>query len=104
MVPICNYGEANYWLSIGILNKKSKIKPIDIILSLEKENIEARHIWKPMNLQPYYKKYNFFTVNELSEISIAEDIFNRGICLPSDTKITDRELEIVIRNIKKLFR
>ena len=73
-------------------------------LLLEEENIESRYVWKPMHLQPYYERYNFFNNNDENEISVAEDIFNRGICLPSDTKMTEEELERVITIIKKLFR
>jgi dTDP-4-amino-4,6-dideoxygalactose transaminase len=55
-----------------------------------------------MHLQPYYRKYNFFSHND-EGISVSEDIFNRGVCLPSDTKITDEELYIVLKIIKELF-
>lgn len=104
MANICDYGIPNYWLSIAILDQESRVEPIDIILALEEENIESRYIWKPMNLQPYYEKYKFFNNNDDNEISVAEDIFNRGICLPSDTNMTDEELERVITIIKELFR
>ena len=104
MQNICDYGNPNYWLSVAILKPESKIKPLDIILALEEENIESRYVWKPMHLQPYYERYNFFNNNDENEISVAEDIFNRGICLPSDTKMTEEELERVITIIKKLFR
>ncbi|MDU6295464.1 DegT/DnrJ/EryC1/StrS aminotransferase family protein [Clostridium celatum] len=102
MVPICNYGEPNYWLSVILLGKSSKVKPIDIILRLEERNIESRYIWKPMNLQPYYKECKFFKERD-KEISISEDIFNRGVCLPSDTNMNDEEIAKVIENIKELF-
>lgn len=103
MMPICEYGEPNYWLTTITLKENSKVKPIDIILALEKENIESRPIWKPMHIQPYYKEYDFYSHNE-EGISIAEDIFNRGICLPSDTKMTENEQKIVIEIIKGLFK
>lgn len=104
MAPIRDYGESNYWLSVITLDKDSKIKPIDIILALEEENIESRPVWKPMHLQPYYEEYRFFKHNEDDEISVAEDAFNRGVCLPSDTKMTIEEQEYVIEIIKNLFR
>ena len=81
----------------------SKIKPIDIIKALEKENIESRHIWKPIHLQPYYKEFNFFSHNDVG-ISVCEDIFERGICLPSDTKMTIEDQQRVIDVIKGLFK
>ena len=104
MAPIRDYGESNYWLSVITLDKDSKIKPIDIILALEEENIESRPVWKPIHLQPYYEEYRFFKHNEDDEISVAEDAFNRGVCLPSDTKMTIEEQEYVIEIIKNLFR
>ena len=103
MENICDYGEPNYWLSIGILSPESKIKPLDIILRLEAENIESRHIWKPMHKQPFYEKYNFFSSYSYHGVSVAEDIFRRGICLPSDTKMTDEDLERVISIVRGGF-
>lgn len=103
MMPVCEYGEPNYWLTTITLNENSKVKPLDIILALEKENIESRPIWKPMHIQPYYKEYDFYSHNDEEEISVSEDIFNRGVCLPSDTKMTKEEQERVIKIIKVLF-
>lgn len=103
MMPVCEYGEPNYWLTTIILNENSKVKPLDIILALEKENIESRPIWKPMHIQPYYKEYDFYSHNDEEEISVSEDIFNRGVCLPSDTKMINEEQERVIKIIKALF-
>lgn len=103
MMPVCEYGEPNYWLTTITLKENSNIKPIDIILALEKENIESRPIWKPMHIQPYYKKFDFYSHNEVEELSVSEDIFNRGVCLPSDTKMTSEQQERVIRIVKDLF-
>ncbi|MDH5078696.1 putative pyridoxal phosphate-dependent aminotransferase EpsN [Clostridium perfringens] len=103
MMPVCEYGEPNYWLTTITLNENSKVKPLDIILALEKENIESRPIWKPMHIQPYYKEYDFYSHNDEEEISVSEDIFNRGVCLPSDTKMTKEEQERVIKIIRELF-
>ena len=102
MMPICEYGNPNYWLSCMTLKKESKIKPLDIILALEEENIESRPIWKPMHTQPYYSKFEFFNHNE-EGISVSEDIFERGLCLPSDTKMSEEEIDKVINIIKGLF-
>ena len=103
MENICDYGEPNYWLSIGILSPEARVKPLDIILRLEAENIESRHIWKPMHMQPFYEKYNFFSSYSYHGVSVAEDIFRRGICLPSDTKMTDEDLERVISIVRGVF-
>ena len=103
MTNICEYGEPNYWLSVGILNDNSRVKPIDIILALEEENIESRHIWKPMHMQPFYEKYDFFKDDNSEKGSVSEEIFERGICLPSDTKMTDEDLNRVIDLVKCCF-
>ena len=83
---------SNRWLTTILLKQNSKIKPLDIIETLEKENIEARRVWKPMHLQTVFKKYKLISINEENnKISVSEDLFNRGICLPSDTKMTQDE-------------
>lgn len=92
----------NYWLSVMTLKENSKVKPIDIMEALEKENIESRHVWKPMHLQPIFEQYDFVTHQE-NERSMAEDIFNCGVCLPSDTKNTKEDMTKIIQIIKKLF-
>lgn len=104
MMPVCEYGEPNYWLTTITLSENSKVKPLDIILALEKENIESRPIWKPMHIQPYYKEYDFYSHNDEDEVSVSEDIFNRGMCLPSDTKMSDHDMDRVIKIIKNLFQ
>lgn len=101
MMNICNFGDSNYWLSVMTLKATSKVNPLDIMLALEKENIESRPVWKPMHLQPIFNQYPFFTTRE--DISVAEDYFNRGICLPSDTKMTNSQQLKIISMIKELF-
>lgn len=103
MMPICEYGEPNYWLSCTTLKEGSKVKALDIILALEEMNIESRPIWKPMHIQPYYSEFDFFNHND-EGISVGEDIFNRGVCLPSDTKMSEEEIDKVISIIKGLFK
>ncbi|MDY3002446.1 MAG: aminotransferase class I/II-fold pyridoxal phosphate-dependent enzyme [Romboutsia timonensis] len=99
MMPI--YESPNYWLSVMTIKEGSSIKPIDIMEKLEKENIESRPVWKPMHMQPVFKGYNFFS--DLDEGSVSEDLFNRGVCLPSDTKMTDEDLNRVIDLVKCCF-
>lgn len=101
MMNICDYGESNYWLSVMTLKETSKVKPIDIMVALEKENIESRPVWKPMHMQPIFNQYKFFTISK--ELSISEDMFNRGVCLPSDTKMTKEQQEKIINLILNLF-
>ncbi|KUK65698.1 MAG: DegT/DnrJ/EryC1/StrS aminotransferase family protein [Desulfotomaculum sp. 46_80] len=101
MMPICEYGSPNCWLSCFVLDKSCNIKPMDIINTLAKENIESRHVWKPMHLQPVFAGNPFFSIKD--DIGIAEDIFNRGVCLPSDTKMTLKDVGLVVESIHKLF-
>lgn len=101
MMPICDYGVPNCWLSCITLKKGAKVTPLNILEALEKENIESRPIWNPMHLQPYFAAYDFFTAQE--GMSVSEDIFHRGLCLPSDTKMTPEQQECVIAVIKGLF-
>ncbi|MGI6381622.1 MAG: DegT/DnrJ/EryC1/StrS family aminotransferase [Tissierellaceae bacterium] len=94
-MPINDWNEPNYWLSCITLS--GKVRPMDIMLALEYDNIESRPIWKPMNLQPYYDKYDYIGGD------VGEKLFENGVCLPSDTKMTDEDLERVCRIIKGLW-
>ena len=100
MQPIPENTKPNHWLSVITLKEDSKVKPLDIMEALEKENIESRPVWKPMHMQPVFKDYDFIKVEEKP---VSEDLFLRGVCLPSDTKMTKEEQERVIGIIKKLF-
>ncbi len=101
MMNICDFGESNYWLSVMTLKETSQVKPLDILLALEKENIESRPVWKPMHMQPVFKQYPFFTATDDQPVS--EDYFKRGICLPSDTKMAAEQQQRVIDIISNFF-
>ena len=94
-MPVNEWDEPNFWLSCLTLN--GRVKPIEIIEALEKENIESRPVWKPMHMQPYFEEYDFVGG------SIAEQLFKKGVCLPSDTKMTDTDLSRVVDIIKRLW-
>ena len=100
--PTLENTKPNHWLSVITIKEDSKVKPLDIMEALEKENIETRPLWKPMHLQPVFAKYDFITLCEDGK-SVGEDLFNRGVCLPSDTKMTEEEQNEVIRLIRSLF-
>ena len=100
--PIPKNTKPNHWLSVMTIDKDSKVKPLNIMETLEKENIDSRPVWKPMHLQPVFKEYDFITAKN-DGTSVSEDLFNRGVCLPSDTKMTEEEQERVIDIIKKCF-
>lgn len=94
--------EPNYWLSCITIDADSSVKPLDIMVLLEKENIESRPIWKPMHLQPVFADCDYFSHYEDGS-SVSEDVFNRGVCLPSDIKNTPEEMAKIIEMIKGLF-
>ena len=97
MMPVRDYGEPNYWLSCFTI--KNRVKPIDVILALERENIESRPIWKPMHLQPFYKGYDYFA----HDSDVSADIFERGLCLPSDVNMTGEDINRVIGIVRGCF-
>lgn len=95
-MPINAWNDPNCWLSCILL--KGKIRPEDIRLFLEAENIESRPLWKPMHLQPFYKNCDFFGNH------VADKLFENGLCLPSDTKMTDEDLNRVVSTIRRLWK
>lgn len=95
-MPSNEWDEPNYWLSSMTLS--GKVRPNDIMVVLESENIEARPIWKPMHMQPFFEKYDFIGSD------VSEKLFENGVCLPSDTKMTDGDLDRVVRVIKGLWK
>ena len=99
MMPICSYGQPNYWLSCMKIEDGTKITPLDIIMLLEQNNIESRPIWKPMHMQPFFEKYEYFK----HDYDVAGEIFKNGLCLPSDTKMTEEDQQRIIKVIKELF-
>jgi dTDP-4-amino-4,6-dideoxygalactose transaminase len=102
MYPVADWGEPNYWLSVVILKPSSWVRPDDIMDALERENIESRPVWKPMHLQPFFEKYDFFTERAKGS-SVGEELFLNGVCLPSDTKMSDEDLQYVCDIITGLF-
>ncbi len=105
MMPVNNWNQPNYWLSCMTLSntchsersEESCLRPIDIMVALEKENIESRPIWKPMHMQPFFEKFDF--IGE----GVSEELFENGICLPSDTKMSEDDLNRICRLIKSLW-
>jgi dTDP-4-amino-4,6-dideoxygalactose transaminase len=120
MMPLSKKENSNCWLSCALLKKDCKIKPLDLILALEKENIESRHIWKPLHLQPVFADCDFICVDQNGNLiekealqiidedtgadnSVAGDIFARGLCLPSDTKNTVEDMERICGIIRSVL-
>ena len=108
----------NYWLSCLIIDKNAMCKqtrtdlkysyekehgktcPSEILEVLAKHDAEGRPIWKPMHMQPIFSGNKFVS---FENNPINEDIFERGLCLPSDNKMTSEEQDEVIRIIKECF-
>lgn len=115
---IADIMEPNFWLSCLLINEdamceqnrtdtsasyckeKGKTCPTEILEKLESINAEGRPIWKPMHLQPFYKSNSFVSLNDEC---VGEDIFRRGLCLPSDNKMTTDEQDQIIEVIRSCF-
>lgn len=103
MNPMNPEGDANNWLSCMTIAKDCNVTPDMVMDALEQEiNAESRPIWKPMHLQPVFEKYDFFPHNADGS-SVDEEIFNRGLCLPSDIKNTPEDMELIIRTVRACF-
>lgn len=100
MNPYLEDTRPNFWLSCITIDENCGVTPVDILDKLEENNIEARPIWKPMHMQPLYADRDFIFVEKKS---VGEDIFDRGLCLPSDIKMTDADMDRVIALVKSCF-
>ena len=99
MMPVYDDIErSNCWLSCFTISEESRVTPLDVQFALEKENIEARPVWKPMHLQPFFSDYDY-----IDNGWIAERLFNQGVCLPSDTKMDEDDLERVSKIVKEMW-
>ena len=101
MNPYLADTEPNFWLSCLTIRPEAmdKVDPEKLRLALEAQNMEARPIWKPMHLQPVFADRDFITVGD----NVGEDIFARGLCLPSDIKMTEEQQDRVIEKIRSCF-
>ncbi len=133
MNPIVDNTEPNYWLSAMIIDRdymcrqvrddsralyiseKGKTCPTEILEKLASYNAEGRPIWKPMHMQPLYRMHEFVTCSGSGRAmtnayisggaaDVGSDIFDRGLCLPSDNKMTEEEQKKVIDIIKSCFK
>jgi len=95
MMPVNSWNRPNFWLSCITLS--GKVRPIDVMEALDRENIESRPVWKPMHMQPLYKGCDFIGSG------VSERIFEKGVCLPSDTNMAEEDLNRVAGTIKGLW-
>ena len=87
---------SNHWLSCITIHEKAGFTPEELRLALEKDNIESRPLWKPMHLQPVFKNYPFYGSK------ISENLFKKGLCLPSGSNLTTKQkqrINIVIEGL-----
>lgn len=87
---------SNRWLTAIVLNDKGTINE-KLREALAKENIESRPLWKPMHLQPVFEGTPFYGDGT------SEALFAKGLCLPSGSNMTERELDMVIEKIKEIL-
>ncbi len=132
MNPITEGTEPNYWLSCMIIDREAmcrqvrddsqalyvkeagKTCPTEILEALAAINAEGRPIWKPMHMQPMYRMHEFVTREGSGRCQtnayiaggaadVGADIFDRGLCLPSDNKMTPEEQDAIIATIRACF-
>ena len=97
-VPNSDYF-ANYWLTAILVapDATTGFNCEALRLALEAENIESRPLWKPMHLQPIFEKYPYYGT------TVAETLFENGLCLPSGSNLKEEELARIAAVVKKLF-
>ena len=100
MNPYLKNTRPNFWLSCILIDEDCAVDPMSIMDKLNDANVEARPIWKPMHMQPVFKDNDFISI---SDTSVGEQIFTRGLCLPSDIKMTAEQQDIIIEIIKSMF-
>lgn len=103
----------NCWLSVIQLSGDCRVTPLEIMEALEQDDVESRPVWKPMHLQPVFAGCDFVSMaDDLHEIdqetgadnSISGQLFEYGVCMPSDTKMTQQDLERVCRVVRGLWQ
>ncbi len=98
--PYLDNCEPNFWLTCMTIDRDNPVRPLDIMLALEKENIETRPIWKPMHMQPVFADCDMICAGDGC---VCEEIFDIGLCLPSDIKNTREDMDRIISIIRGIF-
>ena len=98
--PMTEGDRSNCWLTSAILDKDCGVSPMQLLDALKADDIEGRPLWKPMHAQPVFAEAKYVTAGG---DSVSDDLFSRGVCLPSDTRINDEDLDRVCDVIKGLF-
>ncbi len=112
-MPMPEGTDCNCWLSVIQLAEDCPVKPKDIMRALEEDDVESRPVWKPMHLQPIFSGCDF--VSQVKDIYISEEesgadssvsgqLFAHGVCMPSDSKMTDEDLQRICKAVRKLWQ
>jgi pyridoxal phosphate-dependent aminotransferase EpsN len=96
-MPEAEFGRSNRWLTCMTIDpQRFGATREDVRLALESENIEARPVWKPLHLQPIFKDYPYYGSG------VAEELFDKGLCLPSGSNLSKKDLGRVVNVIRKV--
>ncbi|KGP63657.1 aminotransferase [Legionella norrlandica] len=103
MMPEIKNGFSTHWLSTLVIKPiLSKIKPEEVIEQLKPFNIEARRTWKPMHRQPLFAGSKYYPHDE--QFSVSDYLFDHGICLPSGSNLSSRDIDRVIHCLSDIFK
>jgi len=94
-LPEAPFGRSNNWLTVIIISPEEGMNREKLRIALGKENIEARPVWKPMHLQPVFQECR------IRGGIVSEDLFAKGLCLPSGDELTDDQLQRIVSIIRK---
>ena len=98
-MPEAGFGRSNRWLTcLTIEPSRFGAKREDVRFALESENIEARPVWKPLHLQPIFKNYPYYGSG------VAEELFDKSLCLPSGSNLSKEDLGRVVNVIRKIHQ
>lgn len=101
-MPEPDWSHSNRWLSVATFNpERIGLHPYAIMRQLRTRNIETRPVWKPMHLQPLFKRTDYFPHTE--DRSVSDELFLSGLCLPSGTGMTDAQQDSVISAIREVL-
>ncbi len=112
LMPLGEDTYSNCWLTAIQLADHCAVRPADIMTALEEDDIESRPVWKPLHLQPVFADCDFVSETEELHVvdaetgadsSVAGTLFRKGVCMPSDTKMTDADLERICGIVKGLW-
>ncbi|WP_046216417.1 DegT/DnrJ/EryC1/StrS family aminotransferase [Paenibacillus wulumuqiensis] len=101
-MPEADYGRATRWLTAMLIHPAMlSVSVTDIIVHLDQFNIESRPVWKPLHLQPLFKEAKYYRHTEEQDVS--SELFEHGICLPSDTNMNAESQAFVIEKLKEVL-